>query len=133
MPTREDTEHWMQLSNIGLPSSLPPYESVDPSASSTDARTSDSNTLRPDQDATVHEGRKSHVFSTLQALGDHTEIKGWPEQPRKLRDRTFWSIMFSISEVLITLAPVAFISKYCVFRVENITNWDQFWLFLLLN
>ncbi|THZ74212.1 hypothetical protein D6C84_09459 [Aureobasidium pullulans] len=109
MPTREDTEHWMQLSNIGLPSSLPPYESVDPSASSTDARTSDSNTLRPDQDATVHEGRKSHVFSTLQALGDHTEIKGWPEQPRKLRDRTFWSIMFSISEVLITLAPVAFI------------------------
>jgi hypothetical protein len=67
--------------------------------------------------------RKSYVVSTLQELEGPAEIKGWPAQPRKLRDRTTLSVLFGFSEILITLAPVAFIGKMCLCEIKYDTNW----------
>jgi hypothetical protein len=67
--------------------------------------------------------RKPYVVSTLQELEGPAEIKGWPEQPRKLRDRTTLSVFFGFSEILITLAPVAFIGKMCLHKTIYDPNW----------
>ncbi|KEQ59856.1 uncharacterized protein M437DRAFT_87392 [Aureobasidium melanogenum CBS 110374] len=65
--------------------------------------------LGPNQHTNAEESRKSPALSILEARDGLDEIKGWPEQPRKLRDRSVLSVLLSISDVLIALVPVAFI------------------------
>jgi len=99
------------MSNIRRSLALPSYDSVRSSRVSPYEASPSLNLFGQEQHTQPDPSRKSYVLSTSQALDDLEEIKGWPEQPRKLKDRTTLSIFFGISEVLITLAPVAFISK----------------------
>jgi hypothetical protein len=55
--------------------------------------------------------RKSHADPLAHANNGHLSVKGWPNEPRKLRNRTILTSFFNLCEALITLAPVAFISK----------------------
>lgn len=71
--------------------------------------------LGPNQHTNAEESRKSPALSILEARDGLDEIKGWPEQPRKLRDRSVLSVLLSISDVLIALVPVAFIGRTILF------------------
>jgi hypothetical protein len=55
--------------------------------------------------------RKSLADPLAHADNGHLSVKGWPNEPRKLRDRTILTSFFNLCEALITLAPIAFISK----------------------
>lgn len=56
------------------------------------------------------ENRKSHALSIAQALDEKIRVEGWPEEPRKLRNKTLLTWFFNLCEILITLAPIAFLS-----------------------
>lgn len=126
------SEHWIQVSNDRMPPYLPPYESIGaasvPLAEA--SRTMDSSHSEQNPNT---EHRKSYVLSTSQASDQHGEIKGWPEQPRKLRDKTVLSVIFNISEVLIILAPAAFISLNHFDDIANCADQYQYLLPLRLN
>jgi hypothetical protein len=110
------------MSNVRQDTSLPSYDSVIPSYVSTYEAYPNVNPSEVEQHENPDQSRKSYIISTLQALDGHAEIKGWPVEPRKLRDRTTLSILFGISEVLITLAPVAFISKTQIHEITGTAN-----------
>lgn len=119
------------MSNIRRSPSLPSYDSVGSSHVSPYGASPNMNLSVLEQHTHPDPSPKSYGISTSQALDDLTEIKGWPEQPRRLRDRTVLSILFSISEVLVTLAPVAFISKTSCQEVTGNPDRTQYWLLLL--
>ncbi|THX28572.1 hypothetical protein D6D12_04701 [Aureobasidium pullulans] len=88
---------------------LPSYESLqnDENPSVNTHGVSDSN--QSESGFNVSEHRKSHTMSMAQALTEQIRIKGWPEEPRKLRNKTLLTLFFNLCEALITLAPIAFI------------------------
>lgn len=99
------------MSNTRSTLSLPSYDSVRSSYISSYEATPSVNLLGPNQHPNAEKSQKSPSLSTSEALDDLNEIKGWPEQPRKLRDRSVLSILLGISDVLITLVPMAFIGE----------------------
>lgn len=54
--------------------------------------------------------RKPHVNSSAQAINEQLFVEGWPIEPRKLRGTTMLTLFLNFCEVLVTLAPIAFIS-----------------------
>lgn len=90
---------------------LPSYESLqnDENPSVNTHGVSDLN--QSESGFNVSEHRKSHAMSMAQALTEQIRIKGWPEEPRKLRNKTLLTLFFNLCEALITLAPIAFISR----------------------
>ncbi|KAK6007538.1 hypothetical protein QM012_004352 [Aureobasidium pullulans] len=67
------------------------------------------NSIGASQYLSLKESQKSFALSTSEALSDPDEIQGWPQRPRKLRNRSVPSILSSISDVLIALIPVSFV------------------------
>jgi hypothetical protein len=56
------------------------------------------------------DNRKSYANPLAQASNEQLYVKGWPDQPRKLRDETILTLFLNLCEALVTLAPIAFIS-----------------------
>jgi len=53
--------------------------------------------------------RKSYANPLAQAVDEQCFVKGWPDEPRRLRNRTILTLFFNLCEALVTLAPIAFI------------------------
>jgi hypothetical protein len=72
-----------------------------------------SETFHPTQllsDVSATDNRKSYANPLDQASNEQLDVKGWPDRPRKLRDETILTLFLNFCEVLVTLAPIAFIS-----------------------
>lgn len=66
--------------------------------------------------------RKSNAILSTEVLDEQHQVKGWPVEPRKLRDRTVLAFFFSTCEALVTLAPIAFISTSVQISAITLTN-----------
>ncbi|KAG9685692.1 hypothetical protein KCU95_g16338, partial [Aureobasidium melanogenum] len=85
------------MSNTRSTLSPPSYDSVRSSYISPYEATPSVNLLGPNQHPNAEKSQKSPSLSTSEALDDLNEIKGWPEQPRKLRDRSVLSILLVLA------------------------------------
>ncbi|KAG9587761.1 hypothetical protein KCU77_g9021, partial [Aureobasidium melanogenum] len=97
------------MSNTRSTPSPPSYGSVRSSHISLYEATPSVNLLGPNKHTNAEESQKSPSLSTSEIRDDLDEIKEWPEWPLKLRYKSVLSILLSVSDVLITLVPVAFI------------------------
>jgi hypothetical protein len=119
--TRTSYQHWPLSSANDGPPSLPLYKFVS-SDSISDSAARDIpvlDTIHLNEQTTLADSPKLDIDSSIQEVEEEAYIKGWPERPQKLRERTLASIVFSMSDILLTLAPTAFIGKSPVNEILN--------------
>jgi hypothetical protein len=56
----------------------------------------------------------SNTIPVVQVMNDEVGIKGWPMEPQKLKVRTLLSLLSNMCDILVMLAPLAFISMLCL-------------------
>jgi hypothetical protein len=98
-----------QTSGLRIGLSLPSYDSLEIEDDHA-YNHNPSNTLHPPSLSglgTTNVG-KSHANSSVHANVELLSVKGWPNEPQRLRERTMLMSFFNLCEALITLAPVAF-------------------------